>query len=586
MKPRFFSKQSLGLKTLLIFLGFVIPIYLIGFGLFIRGRDSIRHQIQESQMNRANFFMEDFDAEIDRIRVLQYHFFSDISLVRLTDSLDILSNYERDMRILAIQTGLNSIKNSSRYIRDVSVLIPSQDRKISTTGNSPFSDKDIETLNNIGSENIVYKDQSLYLYSCAYIGYDKSRPNLPKYCMEICLSNKSITETTESLLQTGEDYIFYLQNTPLIFTSFAATDPIVYAMEKQSAESEAPFRLNFDPQRYQVYQTQSTSSGMRYISAIDEGSLYEPIRFYLLLFIFFSILTLVSIGILSFYFRKSIHLPLRQLLVAFRQLENGKLNIRMEHQQGDEFQDIYEGFNRMTKKLDQLIEQLYRQKMLAQKAELRQLQAQINPHFLFNCFFILKRRIHYGDMETAERLSDHLGEYFRFITRTASDTITLAEEVRHAQIYAKIQAARFSERIHIDFADMPKKYGSIQTGRLILQPVIENAFEYGLEDKEKGGILRVSFSEESGTLVIAVEDNGDKLSDEKILQIAAYINEQDAGNTEDLSEITGVLNIHKRLKYQMGDASGLHVARSSLGGLCVKLVMTLGEESNVHTALG
>ena len=121
------------------------------------------------------------------------------------------------------------------------------------------------------------------------------------------------------------------------------------------------------------------------------------------------------------------------------------MNIRHEGQ--DEFGQLYDGFNRMKERIGKLIDEVYVQTSLAQRAQLKQLQAQINPHFLYNSFFILSRRIKRGDYDNAVEIAEHLGDYFRFLTRNESDYIPLRREVEHAQSYAAVQAARFVDRI-------------------------------------------------------------------------------------------------------------------------------------------
>jgi len=86
-----------------------------------------------------------------------------------------------------------------------------------------------------------------------------------------------------------------------------------------------------------------------------------------------------------------------------------------------------------------------------------------------------------GDYDTLERFTEQLGEYFRFVTRSAADEVPLSAEVNHARVYTEIQAMRFSNRIKVYFDDMPEEYSKIQVPRLILQPIIENAFVHGLE---------------------------------------------------------------------------------------------------------
>lgn len=219
----------------------------------------------------------------------------------------------------------------------------------------------------------------------------------------------------------------------------------------------------------------------------------------------------------------------------------------------------------MEDQLKQLIEEVYVQKNLAQRAQLKQLQAQINPHFLYNSFFILSRRIKRGDIEGSEEFAKHLGNYFKYLTRDAADDVPLQREVEHATSYAAIQGARFAGRIRVEFGELPKEAAGILVPRLILQPILENAFRYGLENKTEQGLLRIDFRQTEEVLEIVVEDNGEEATDECIEKMKNSLKE-DSG-----AEVTGLINIHRRLQIYFGSEYGIYVERSQIGGVAIKM---------------
>ena len=577
--------RSVSSKSIALFLMFLLPIYLTGFGIFSRGRELIRQQTREAQENRAMFYMENLDAEISRIRFLQYDFLSDRSLNRLTDTLHIMSNYDRDMNVLSVQNRLKTIMNSSRYIQDAKIIMPGINQEISMRSMSDLPQEDLELLDRIDSLTTSgsyydYDAGMIYLHAAAHIGYNPQNRALPKYCVEIGLSVKEIASTTEDLLQNGEDYIYYGSSGDIVKTSLDGGGDAGGLPEKLrrggTSLLSAARSIRIGNRDFQICAVTSEDIDLTYVSVLNEADLYRSINAYFLLFVLFSFIVLLVIFLFAYSFRRVIHMPLNRLRGAFKEVEKGNFEIEIQHSAQDEFREIFDAFNHMTGRLDRLIEQVYRQKLLAQNAELRQLQAQINPHFLFNCFFILKRRIAYGDIETASLLADHLGEYFQYITRTASSTIPLSEEIRHAKIYTDIQASRFSDRIKIDFPCLPPKYAGIMVDRLILQPIIENAFEYGLEDKAGEGILRVSFREEDEAyLIISVEENGDTLDDEAIESLRLSLENTDREREAGEREITGIINIHRRIRYHMGGNAGIRLYRSELGGLRAELRIAL-----------
>lgn len=262
-----------------------------------------------------------------------------------------------------------------------------------------------------------------------------------------------------------------------------------------------------------------------------------------------------------------IHKPLYQLTEAFEEVENGNFSITINDQHNTDFSYLFRAFNNMTGRLSRLIEQDYNQKMLLQKAELKQLQAQINPHFLYNSFFMLQRMIKTELMEEACEMSNALAVYFRYLTRNHMDNVTLETEYEHAKTYAYIQGLRFEGRIRIEFEDLPSDFKNLSVPKLILQPLLENAINYGLNNKMETGLLRVHFLYSENSLNIIVEDNGEELSDETLKTLKEKLDISQKTSTD--CEMTGLLNIQRRLSIFSDYTYSLQIDRSSLGGLCV-----------------
>jgi two-component system sensor histidine kinase YesM len=243
------------------------------------------------------------------------------------------------------------------------------------------------------------------------------------------------------------------------------------------------------------------------------------------------------------------------------------LSIHIEHGHSDEFNYLYQRFNAMVQNLNKLIEQVYKQKILAQHAELKQLQAQINPHFLYNTYYVLYSMAKAEDNENVIYFLKLLGNYFQYITRISSDFVPLFDEAEHARTYTEIQMLRFTNRVLVEFGEVPPAWHKVQVPRLIIQPIIENTFKYVLEDKSECS-LRISFTAMENHMSVVIEDNGDGMADEQFAKMNTMLSDQAYDG-----EITALLNIHRRLQLRYGDSSGMKIARSELGGLKVELII-------------
>ncbi|MBQ9263614.1 MAG: histidine kinase [Clostridia bacterium] len=267
--------------------------------------------------------------------------------------------------------------------------------------------------------------------------------------------------------------------------------------------------------------------------------------------------------ILYCYFR--LYRPLELLLdEAFLHLEKGELSYRIPNMRSGPFEDIYQTFNTSMDRLEYLMDHVYRQKLLISEMQLKHLQAQINPHFMYNTYYTLYRQLQDGSWDNSRQLARLLGDFYHYITRSSSMEKTLREEVKHTLTYVEIQTMRFPDTIQ-EIEPLPEEIADMTVPQLIMQPVFENVFQHARNHLHPGEPLHLAmrYRIEEDRVNVCVENNGD-LSDDTICRLQNALK-----HVDDQEEITGLLNIHKRLQLFYGDAAGLSVSRSQLDGLCV-----------------
>jgi len=148
-----------------------------------------------------------------------------------------------------------------------------------------------------------------------------------------------------------------------------------------------------------------------------------------------------------------------------------------------------------------------RMRELTARAQMRALQAQINPHFLFNTLNVLASLIH-SDPREAERVTEELAEIFRYaLESTRLEWVTLDDELRFLESYLGIEKTRFSERL-VYFIDVDERLRSSRIPPMILQPLVENAVKHGIGSKLEGGEIRITCVEDGNRLSLSVEDTG------------------------------------------------------------------------------
>ena len=281
--------------------------------------------------------------------------------------------------------------------------------------------------------------------------------------------------------------------------------------------------------------------------------------------------------VLFITFRHFFNKPYAKLLGAMNEVSRGNFDVRLDDKISSDFQYIYDGFNYMTSSVSGYIEENYRQKVMRTESEFKALQAQINPHFLYNCFANIRSFCKMGDIESVALMTENLSKLFLYITRNAAPIVPLCNEAENLQNYLQIQQMRFGDRVRVEVQELPEEFRDVPIPKLCLQPIAENAYKYAFADKDSGGIFRVGYAVSGNELSITLEDNGD-ISDRQIAEIARSLT--------DAAETSGIVNVSRRLRHYADGYGRVEVTRSSLGGLCVTLRLNIGKRGDADDHTG
>jgi two-component system sensor histidine kinase YesM len=560
-------------RLILSFICILLPLYTLAIVIYSWGIQTLQTEISNSMTSQVSQYFVGLENEFSRIQALQLDYLSDMNLNALAAIPESLNSIERMQKILSLQQRLNAIRNSSAYIKEVHTYIPAIQKTISALSVSDF-DRDlyVELMNLPSLEEVQVVNFRGSMYMVAAFPYLLPMSNRePIFIVTIELSLEKLRQALRGMRNLPEEGLIFSspQFTEVTNLDAELNGQIVRQLTegRDAGEDDAARILSIDSHRYLTVHTTSRFFGALLIKFVPESAVFQPLDKFRNWFLLFAAVSLTIMLIYSLYLYQYIHKPLNRLVRAFRKVELGDVSVQIHHESRDEFQYIYTRFNAMLDNLKSLIDQVYKQQILTQRAELKQLQSQINPHFLYNSFFIINTMTRLRDYDQVERFANQLGEYFQFVTRNQSDEVPLAKEVQHAKVYAEIQEMRFVNRVSVSFDELPETGGHVMVPRLILQPLIENAFEHGLEQKSKDGQLDVRFEREGSTLRLIVEDNGDRIDDEGIAGMNASL------ETLENEEKTALINIHHRIRLKFGDDSGLTLSRSPWGG--VKATVTI-----------
>ncbi|RAP74584.1 two-component sensor histidine kinase [Paenibacillus montanisoli] len=567
-------------KLVLTFLVTLVPLYIISWKMNETGSSHIQKEITDSLVSRTSLYMNMLEFDIDSaIRQLQ-EVVNDDDLLKLTSSSEVMSEIEKMQSQLRLKSRLDALKKSSKFVENAIAFIPAMDRTISANTNiiGAFDEEQFIALtkstNRFESPFLLWKDR--IFISIPYPDPAISSRQSPVFLLAIEISRRELGMVLQEFTNDGGHTALVGSKQSFIITGGAGTvvdEALIhdFQQEDEAAEEGKLQTVEWKDESYLVVSNHSHSLDMTLLMYVPDSKVNSPLQVYRFWFYVLSGVSVFLILLFSYSIYLIIHQPLKRLVRSFRRIEQGQFNLEVHYPLQDEFGYLYGQFNGMVKQLDKLVHEVYEQQYLARLAELRHLQSQINPHFLYNSYFILYRMAQQRDHDNVIYFTKHLGEYFQYITRDGSDEVPLANEIHHARTYAEIQSIRFSERIMVEFEEVPEELRDFPVPRLIVQPIIENAYNHGLENKRRGGLITVEFSRKPGAIEISITDNGDNMDEEKVRELQTSLLDK-----AQPTEHTGLLNVHRRIIIKYG-GGGLTLGLGEERGL--KVTMTIPREA-------
>lgn len=263
-----------------------------------------------------------------------------------------------------------------------------------------------------------------------------------------------------------------------------------------------------------------------------------------------SVISMLLLLIMCWYCRvisKNITKPVYELCEKVAHLGKGDFNVVPIQAKNQELLTLDEGFNEMTVQMNRLLQRVKDNQNELRKAELELLQAQINPHFLYNTLdSIIWLAESHQDAEVI-RMTSNLSTFFRTSLSSGKDIITLATERQQIESYLKIQKIRYSDILQYTIDISPELYHFL-IPKLTLQPLVENALYHGVKNKREIGYIQVIGREEGDDILLQVIDNGAGMDEVKIEELRGGFYEENQ---------TGLGNVQNRLRLYCGAGYGL-----------------------------
>ena len=560
------------MKLVLIFILLMLLVYALGFYVSLDLQNQVRAELTNSVNMRMGYLAKEIDKDVTHLKTQQHQLKLDVNMQKL-----LLVPNRNDMGMVTdlvnyVYRRIFAMQNSSIYANEAVVCLPQLDRTVSSASFYVSQSQDDLMILQSEPENgvLALESDGIYLVERLTQRFMNQSP-----AGSVCYIRLSMAALSQSLAQAASSRnvsVYLLSGSRVLLQNGGVIEG--FAGEYAAAGGpEAPSQITINRGRYHLIRKKIESLGLDLVACIPEKSFEQILLKNQLWMILLTAAAIVSFITFALFANRMIYRPINRFVQAFHEVEHDNLDVKIDHHATDEFAYMYNTFNNMISRLKTSIQQVYQKEIATKQAELKQLQSQINPHFLYNSFFHIYRMCKMEDSDGVADFSLKLSKFYQYITRSGQEHVPLEMEYRHAQDYSDIQSVRYGSRIQVRFEPLPEEFRSLPVPKLILQPVLENAYQHGSEEREESTVIHVHCASEEGILRIIVEDNGSGMDRQSMERLARQMM-----GLQPPEETTGLINVSSRLRYKYGGSSGVHLASSRYGGLRVELWIELGQD--------
>ena len=310
--------------------------------------------------------------------------------------------------------------------------------------------------------------------------------------------------------------------------------------------------------------------GVSFVQELITDSMWELGR----IIIFVGLLILIVMAVISVILSKVVSRPIRTFAEEMEQFEQNTADFTYEPVGGvREVRILSESFGHMVKKLQDLMGTIKDEQQNLRKTELRALQAQINPHFLYNTLDSISWMTERGKKDEVVEMVNALATLFRISISKGHELIPIRNEIQHAESYLQIQSYRYKNQFSYEF-NVEADCLDYLCNKITLQPIIENAIYHGINGLVDGGRITITVKSQDDNIVMTVEDNGNGMTDE---QIETIMNKDRSDKTG-----IGIKNVNDRLKIYFGNEYGITIHSELDEGTKVIILMPKVKEASEY----
>jgi two-component system sensor histidine kinase YesM len=558
--------------TLIVLL--LIPIILLYTLSTQTSMNVIRDEMQSLKQKDITYLANEIDRSVTTLSSLGFLLSEDIHIQQLQTIHLLESAYERNSERLRIMERLRLLNVSQRWDTQYSILSPENEQFVST---NTYLQYDLESVKKLLAPTWQYEEmitqnlkQMRFVRHIVKPASKISNVDQAGIIVEISFPDEHIIKDLDAFKQTGKGDPFLMSKDGDSILNRSSDPEIIDSIgellrkEELSLAAASNEIVKLGGGEYLVTIAPIRTLSWYLVDYMPLKDVMQPIVKTQILF-YGSVILLLAMSLLAAYLLyRNVQRPIGLLIRNVKRLQDGNYATRINVNPKNEFGYLFQRFNDMAAETERLIGKVYVEELRRREANVKQLQSQINPHFLYNCFALIRSLARLDKKESVMKLSMHLSKYYRYTTRVEKLTTTLREELQLLESYLEIQRFHIQHMSYL--IDVPETMLELEVPRLLLQPVVENAVLHGIERFDGDGLIAIFGKTEEGWHEICVEDNGIGMTDEELRRLEAKILE-----TPDDSTGCALWNIRQRLLFQFGDGATLTFRPRPEGGVAVYL---------------
>jgi len=569
MKNGWLGQSNIFQKILFVIIVLLMPIMGLYYYSTQQSLDVVREELIKSNLNKMSTFMIQLENSLEKLELVSSPLLIDTNLLEYEHNFS-LRGYSMLRTLAMLQEKLSIASVSSNWSNRITIYLPKKEQAI-----TPYSyyTYDREWLNDHFSPNWKFGEYSHarqgYARYFMYAGEDVTKPETAEAVLSIEINRQEFEKLLDTYKEVNMgDPFLYVAGEPIIENRTAQTEGIAWVSDELQSIAEmgksGHLIRKWSGNSYLINYYRSDMLNAYLVDYYPMDRIIQPIIRHRTWFSVISSLILITGVVAALMLYKSVQIPIFQLIRGVKRIKSGDYSFRLSKSKQNEFRFLMEYFNEMAEQIQHLIENELRSRIQARDANLKQLQAQIHPHFLYNCLGFMINMTKLGQYKATIDMANHLADYYRYSTRMDNQVVSLQEELEFVRHYLEIHRLRMDTLTYSIESDV--RLEEVNVPRFLIQPIVENALVHGMENVDHPGCISIRVKEAAGRIEIMIEDNGIGMIQEEMRKLQHEISLP----ADDYSGC-GLWNVYQRMIHHFGEDASLTFSPSDLGGLSVAL---------------